>query len=90
MSEIEDEKSRITVGISVRDPAQLGPAAYDIAEFVNVLREQTGVNYVIDVQAAAGGADEEDVNKPSAIGFTVESAQEEPDEDEEEGLTSHM
>ncbi|WP_010495005.1 hypothetical protein [Paenibacillus elgii] len=85
MSEIEDEKSRITVGVSVRDPAQLGRAAYDVAEFVNVLREQTGVDYVIDIQAAAVGTDEEDVNKTSAIGFTVEETPEaEPDEDDED------
>jgi hypothetical protein len=67
------ESNRITVGIHVKKPAQLGPAAYDIAEFVNIIREQTGEPFIIDVQAAvnAQGPAEE---KAPIVGFVTEAA----------------
>lgn len=82
-AEIVDVKSQITVGLTLRRSAELGPAAYDVAEFINVLREQTGEDYALDVRVQVG----EDARQPgrnsdgtAVVGFLAQY----PTEDNEE------
>ncbi|MNN15599.1 hypothetical protein D3C81_1287090 [compost metagenome] len=51
---ILDVKSQITVGLNLRRSADMGAAAYDVAEFINVLREQTEEEYALDVRVQVG------------------------------------
>lgn len=81
-------KHAITVGVHAKSSAQLGNIAYDIAEFINVLREQTGDTFALDIQAAVGQAPDT-VRKTDAIGFLAQPEPDDyegdPEEEDDEG-----
>lgn len=78
--------NRINVKIHVSKSAELGPAAYDIAGFIEILREQTGggnsASYEIDVEVTVSGPDKT-ADQPPVVGFTAESNEEYEEEDAE-------
>lgn len=78
----------LTIGVHAKKSGQLGNIAYDIAEFVNVLREQTGVDYVLDVQAAVGSAESSGELAP-VVGFIAQERADEEAEDDEEGRNQY-
>lgn len=79
----KDVKSQITVGLALHRSAEMGAAAYDIAEFVNVLREQTQEEHALDIRVEVG-----DITRPgrnvdgtAVVGFALPHT----DAHEEEG-----
>jgi hypothetical protein len=73
----------ITVGVHARKSGQLGGIAYDIAEFIAVLREQTGETFALDIQAAVGEAPESSGEKAPVVGFIAQEQADEYGEDDE-------
>lgn len=76
----QNAKSRITAELTLRRSAELGAAAYEVAEFINVLREQTGVDYALEVRVNVGAEPQAGRNADGTaiVGFTV------PTQDNEE------
>lgn len=79
----------LTIGVHAKLPGQLGNIAYDVAEFISILREQTGVDYVIDVQAAVGSV-EGSGDKTPVVGFLAQQEAEDGEDypDDDEGVTA--
>ena len=64
--------NKILVGVHVKTSAELGPAAYDIAEFVNIIREQTQIDYAVEVHAGVNSENSAGTfRKTDAIGFSA-------------------
>ncbi|RAU96803.1 hypothetical protein [Paenibacillus sp. YN15] len=73
----------ITVGVHAKKSGQLGGIAYDIAEFIAVLREQTGETFALDIQAAVGEAPESSGDKAPVVGFIAQEQAEDDEGDDE-------
>ena len=70
----EDEivvSDRLTIAVNAESADKLGSVAYDIAEAINVIREQTNVDFVLDVQIAVPGPQPQ-LGQTGAIGFKPE------------------
>ncbi|WP_433943653.1 hypothetical protein [Paenibacillus sp. SN-8-1] len=81
---VEAESSRITIGLNLRKTAELGPAAIDVAAFVNTMREQTQEEYVIDVHVGVGNLPDRGRNADgtAVVGFTAPAQIDDEGEDD--------
>ncbi|NGM81247.1 hypothetical protein G5B47_02340 [Paenibacillus sp. 7124] len=90
--EIVDVKSQLTVGINLRKSAELGPAAHDVAAFINTVRDLTAEDYALDVRVQVG-VDAESVPGRNAdgtpvVGFLAQQHTEDYGEEDDGNRTS--
>ncbi|NHN31176.1 hypothetical protein [Paenibacillus agricola] len=77
--------SRIKIVLNVNKASELGSAAYDVAKFIEILREQAPADYEVDVKVTVNTA-EKPPGPPSdltpLIGFTAERREAEEEDAE--------
>jgi hypothetical protein len=82
--DIVDVKSSITVGLALKRSAELGPAAHDVATFINTVRDLTGEDYALDVRVHIGPATGPGRNSDgtAVVGFMAQTTQTDEEEDD--------
>lgn len=82
-AEIVDVKSSLTVGLALKRSAELGPAAHDVAAFINTIRDLTGEDYALDVRVQIGPAAESGRNSDgtAVVGFVMPTQTDEEEDD---------
>lgn len=82
---VTESDDKITLAINVKRASDLDPAAYYAGRFVNTLREMTGKEYALDINAGVSGDMRSNVGPDGApvVGFIQPYSNDEDGEDDD-------